>query len=111
ETGVSNNIVNVPLPPGCTSDVFRSQVSAELLPRLRAFNPQLLIISAGFDAHTLDPLASLNFTYEDYRWITEELKQIAEECCQGRIVSVLEGGYSLEGLASGTAAHVKALMS
>lgn len=111
ETGVANNIVNVPLPPGCNSEVFRSQVTNELLPALRAFNPQLLIISAGFDAHTLDPLAGLNFTDEDYRWITEELMQVAEECCEGRVVSILEGGYSLEGLASATAAHVKALMS
>jgi len=111
ETGVAGNIVNVPLPPGCASDVFRSQVSNELLPKLRAFNPELIIISAGFDAHMLDPLAGLNFKDEDYRWITEELKQVAEECCEGRIVSILEGGYSLDGLASATEAHVKALMS
>jgi acetoin utilization deacetylase AcuC-like enzyme len=111
ETGVANNIVNVPLPPGCTSEVFRSQVESELLPKLRAFNPELLIISAGFDAHTLDPLAGLNFKDEDYRWITEQLMEIAEECCGGRIVSILEGGYSLDGLASATEVHVKALMS
>lgn len=111
ETGVSGNIVNVPLPPGCNSEVFRSQVTNDLLPKIRAFNPELIIISAGFDAHTLDPLAGLNFKDEDYRWITEELKEIAEECCEGRIVSILEGGYSLDGLASSTEAHVKALMS
>lgn len=111
ETGAANNIVNVPLPPGCTSDVFRSQVTSELLPKLRAFKPELLIISAGFDAHMLDPLAGLNFKDEDYRWVTEELMEVAEEFCGGRIVSILEGGYSLEGLASGTAAHVNALMS
>ena len=111
ETGVANNIVNVPLPPGCNSEVFRSQVTSDLLPKLRAFNPELIIISAGFDAHMLDPLAGLNFKDEDYRWITEELKELAEECCEGRIVSILEGGSRLDGLASGTAAHVKALMS
>ncbi|MBA4741764.1 MAG: histone deacetylase family protein [Azoarcus sp.] len=111
ETGVANNIVNVPLPPGCDSAVFRSQVESELLPKLRAFNPEIIIISAGFDAHTLDPLAGLNFKDEDYRWITEQLKEIAEECCGGRIVSILEGGYSLDGLASSTEVHVKALMS
>jgi acetoin utilization deacetylase AcuC-like enzyme len=111
ETGVAGNIVNVPLPPGCNSEVFRSQVTSELMPKLRAFNPELIIISAGFDAHMLDPLAGLNFKDEDYRWITEELKELAEECCEGRIVSILEGGYSLDGLASSTAAHVKALMS
>ncbi|HLW05400.1 MAG TPA: histone deacetylase family protein [Azoarcus sp.] len=111
ETGAADNIVNVPLPPGCDSATFRDQVTKELLPKLRAFNPELLIISAGFDAHTLDPLAGLNFTDDDYRWVTEELKKVAEECCGGKIVSILEGGYSLEGLASGTAEHVKALMS
>lgn len=110
ETGIADNIVNVPLPPGCDSATFRDQVTKELLPKLRAFNPELLIISAGFDAHTLDPLAGLNFTDDDYRWVTEELKKVAEECCDGKIVSILEGGYSLEGLASGTAEHVKVLM-
>lgn len=111
ETGASNNICNVPLPPGCNSETFRERVAAEMLPALRAFNPELIIISAGFDAHTLDPLAGLNLVEDDYRWITEELMKIADETCDGRIVSILEGGYSLEGLANSTATHVRTLMA
>lgn len=110
EHGVADNIVNVPLPPGCGSHLFRERMAAELLPKLRAFRPDLLIISAGFDAHRLDPLAGMNLEDDDYRWVTEELMAVADELCAGRIVSVLEGGYSAEGLAGGTAAHVKALM-
>jgi acetoin utilization deacetylase AcuC-like enzyme len=110
ETGVNQNIVNIPLPSGCSSTLFRSEIDAGMLPAIRRFNPELIIISAGFDAHHLDPLAGLNLEDEDFRWITEELMDIAEAVCNGRIVSILEGGYSLEGLASGTAAHVRALM-
>jgi acetoin utilization deacetylase AcuC-like enzyme len=110
EHGVADNIVNVPLPPGCASGMFRERIAAELLPKLRAFRPDFLIISAGFDAHRLDPLAGMNLEDDDYRWVTQELMALADELCAGRIVSVLEGGYSGEGLAGGTAAHVKALM-
>ncbi|MBU6494092.1 MAG: histone deacetylase family protein [Burkholderiales bacterium] len=110
ETGVSHNIVNVPLPRGCGSETFRERIEAEMLPALREFEPQLLIISAGFDAHRLDPLAGLNLEDADFAWITRELMQIAEVACDGRIVSILEGGYSLEGLATGTMAHVRELM-
>ncbi len=111
ETGVSGNIVNVPFPRGTGSTAFRAAMKDQLLPALREFAPELLIISAGFDAHELDPLGGLQFTDEDYRWITQELMRVADETAQGRVVSVLEGGYSLEGLASGTAAHVRALMT
>ena len=110
DLGVAGNIVNVPLARGCDSDTFRSRMSEELLPALRKFGADLLIISAGFDAHHLDPLGGLNFTDDDYHWITRELMQVAAESAQRRVVSVLEGGYSLEGLASGTRAHVLALM-
>ena len=110
ESGVARNIVNVPLARGCTSEEFRKRMSDELLPALRHFAPELLIISAGFDAHHKDPLGGLNFTDDDYHWITKELMAVADESAVGRVVSVLEGGYSLEGLASGTAAHVRALM-
>jgi acetoin utilization deacetylase AcuC-like enzyme len=110
ETGVANNIINVPLPRQCSSEVFRRRWTAELMPALSAFAPDLLIISAGFDAHHLDPLGGLQFTDEDYRWVTEELLQLASATAQGRVVSVLEGGYSLEALASASAAHVLALM-
>lgn len=110
ETGVAGNIVNVPLPGGCDSSLFRARIEAEMLPALRRFNPQLLIISAGFDAHHLDPLAGLNLEDDDFSWITQELVRIADTACDGRIVSILEGGYSLQGLASGVKAHVRALM-
>jgi len=110
ETGVAHNIVNVPFPRGTGSEAFRRAMEEVMLPALRDFAPELLIISAGFDAHHLDPLGGLQFTDEDYHWITRELMKVADESAQGRVVSVLEGGYSLEGLASGTAAHVRALM-
>lgn len=110
ETGVDHNVVNVPLSRGCDSATFRSRIEAEMLPALRKFNPSFIIISAGFDAHQKDPLGGLNLTDGDFNWITREVKKIAEECCEGRIVSTLEGGYSMDGLASGCAAHVRALM-
>ncbi len=110
ETGVAGNIVNVPFPRGTGSAAFRAAMTDQLLPALRKFAPGLLIISAGFDAHHLDPLGGLQFTDDDYHWITRELMKVADESAEGRVVSVLEGGYSLEGLASGTAAHVRALM-
>jgi acetoin utilization deacetylase AcuC-like enzyme len=110
ETGVGGNIVNIPLSPGCDSATFRARMTSEMLPALRKFAPELLVISAGFDAHFKDPLGSLKFTDEDYHWITQELLDVAAGSAQGRVVSVLEGGYSLEGLATGTAAHVRALM-
>ena len=111
ESGVAGNIVNVPLAHGCDSATFRQRMAADLLPALRAFAPELLIISAGFDAHHLDPLGGLSFTDDDYHWITRELMAVAAATARGRVVSVLEGGYSLQGLASGTAAHVRALMA
>ncbi len=110
ETGVDHNVCNVPLSRGCDSSTFRSRITAEMLPQLRKFAPELIIISAGFDAHYKDPLGGLSFTDDDYYWFTKELMKIAEETGEGRVVSTLEGGYSLEGLASGCAAHVRALM-
>ena len=109
ESGVAGNIVNVPLPRGCGSDLFRERMGEELLPALRRFAPELLIISAGFDAHHQDPLGGLAFTDDDFHWITRELMDATAASSQGRVVSVLEGGYSLEGLASGCVAHVRAL--
>lgn len=110
ETGVNHNIVNVPLPRGCDSAQFRAAISAQILPALRAFAPEILILSTGFDAHRSDPLAGMNLEDSDFQWITEELMQIADETCDGRIVSILEGGYSLNALATSTVAHVSALM-
>jgi acetoin utilization deacetylase AcuC-like enzyme len=110
ESGVAGNIVNVPLQQGCDSATFRREMRAQMLPALRAFAPELLVISAGFDAHHLDPLGGLSLTDDDYHWITRELMAAVNSSAKGRVVSTLEGGYSLQGLAGGTAAHVRALM-
>jgi acetoin utilization deacetylase AcuC-like enzyme len=110
ETGVFNNIVNVALKPGSSSDAFRSGYRERVLPALRNFFPDLLIISAGFDAHARDPLAQLRLTTEDFAWVTRELLEVAEKCCSGRVVSALEGGYDLIALAESARAHVRALM-
>ena len=109
ESGVAGNIVNVPLPRGSGSSAFRERLSEELLPALRRFAPELLILSAGFDAHRKDPLGGLDFDDDDFRWVTRELMDATAASTGGRVVSVLEGGYSLEGLASGSVAHVRAL--
>ncbi len=109
ETGVGN-IFNMPLPPGAGGKEFREAWREGILPDLRAFAPELLIISAGFDAHAADPLAQLQLQVPDYTWITQELLAVADECCPGRVVSVLEGGYNLEALAQSCAAHVRGLM-
>jgi acetoin utilization deacetylase AcuC-like enzyme len=110
EKGVGN-IVNAPLPPHAGSEEFRSAMERDVLPALRGFKPDLLLISAGFDAHRADPLANLNLEDSDYRWATERLLEVAKECCGGRVVSTLEGGYDLGALASASAEHVRALMA
>ena len=110
ERGQSNTIVNAPLRAGDGGDQFREAFETVILPRLRAFKPDVLIVSAGFDAHTRDPLANLNLVEADYTWVTQKLMQIADECCGGRIVSMLEGGYDLQGLSRSVDAHVTALM-
>ncbi len=110
ETGTAGNICNVPLASGCDSATMRQRVAAEMLPALRRFAPELLIISAGFDAHQLDPLGSLRFSDDDFHWFTRELMAVADASADGRVVSILEGGYSLEAPASASAAHVRALM-
>ena len=110
ERGEHNNIVNAPLRAGDGGKEFRHAMETVILPRLNGFKPELLIISAGFDAHTRDPLASLNFVEDDYTWITRTLMDVADVSAEGRIVSVLEGGYDLEGLSRSVAAHVTALM-
>jgi len=107
ERGVGN-IFNAPLRPGSGSAEFRAAWSERLLPALREFRPEFILISAGFDAHADDPLANLNLTDDDYAWITREIMTIAEECCEGRVVSTLEGGYDLEALARSVSAHVGA---
>jgi acetoin utilization deacetylase AcuC-like enzyme len=109
ENGVGN-IINVALPTGSGSDVFRDKYRQSILPAVKTFNPELILVSAGFDAHRDDPLASLGLVDDDYRWVTDELISIATACCQGRIISVLEGGYNLSALANSVAAHVGSLM-
>lgn len=109
ETG-AGNIVNAPLQGGSGGAEFRAAMSERILPVMRAFSPDLVIISAGFDAHARDPLASLNLREDDFAWATTQLMDIADASASGRVVSVLEGGYDLEGLARSTAAHVTALM-
>jgi acetoin utilization deacetylase AcuC-like enzyme len=110
ERGEFNTIVNAPLSAGDGGEIFREALETAILPRLRDFRPDILIISAGFDAHTRDPLANLNLVEADYAWVTRKLMDIADDSAQGRIVSMLEGGYDLQGLARSVAAHVLALM-
>jgi acetoin utilization deacetylase AcuC-like enzyme len=110
ETGAHNNIVNLPLASGTSSQTFRAGFDSTILPRVDEFAPDLVIISAGFDAHRRDPLAGLELNEEDFAWATRRLMAVADRHCGGRIVSTLEGGYDLVGLSSSVAAHVEALM-
>ena len=110
EKGTFGTIVNAPLAPDADSLAFHEAVEAVILPRLVAFAPDAIIISAGFDAHWRDPLAQLNLTEADFAWITAQILEVAEHCCDGRVVSMLEGGYDLEALGASTAAHVATLM-
>ena len=98
ERGTKNTIVNAPLRPGDGGDEFREAMETVILPRLEGFAPDLIIISAGFDAHMRDPLANLNFLEPDYTWVTQKLMEVADHRAKGRVVSLLEGGYDLEGL-------------
>jgi acetoin utilization deacetylase AcuC-like enzyme len=110
ERGEHDNIVNAPLAPEDGSSKFRAAFENTILPQLKKFSPELIIISAGFDAHYRDPLASLNLRADDFGWVTRKLMDVAETSAGGRIVSVLEGGYDLQGLQESVAEHVTALM-
>jgi acetoin utilization deacetylase AcuC-like enzyme len=110
ERGDHDNIVNAPLRAGDGGEQFRAAMNETILPRIEAFGPDLVIISSGFDAHIRDPLASLNFIEEDFAWATKKLMELADRKAGGRVISVLEGGYDLQGLAGSVAAHVTALM-
>ncbi len=109
ETGVGN-ICNAPLRPNDDGVPFRAAFESRILRELDVFQPDLLMISAGFDAHEADPLANLRLVEADFAWATEQLLEVAARHCGGRVVSMLEGGYDLKGLAGSAAVHVKALM-
>jgi acetoin utilization deacetylase AcuC-like enzyme len=110
ERGEHDTIVNAPLRAGDAGREFREAFDSVILPRLRNFAPELIIISAGFDAHTRDPLANLNLVEQDFAWVTRKIVDLAGTTADGRIVSLLEGGYDLQGLARSVEAHVSALM-
>lgn len=110
ETGGYGNVMNCPLPDGAGSKAFRDMMNREVLPAVARFSPQLLLISAGFDAHMDDPLAGMNLTEDDFAWVTEKLCDLADAHCAGRVVSCLEGGYDLPALAASAKAHVEVLL-
>ncbi len=105
----NEHIINVPLPAGTNGAAFRAAVNEHWLPAIERFEPQLVFFSAGFDAHRDDYLAQLNLTEADYSWVTQQVKDIADKHCQGRVVSVLEGGYELHALGRSVLAHLKVL--
>src|SRR5580700_10983986 len=110
ESGDYNTIVNAPLRPGDGAKAFREAFESRILPRLADYKPELIIISAGFDAHMRDPLANINLAEEDFAWVTQKIMDIADTCAGGRVVSLLEGGYDLQALGNSVAAHVATLM-
>ena len=110
ERGEHDTVVNAPLSPGDGGAKFREAFESVILPRLRDFRPELIVISAGFDAHQRDPLANLNLVEADFLWATQKIMEVAQASANGRVVSMLEGGYDLEGLSNSAAAHVSALM-
>lgn len=110
ETGVKNNVVNAPLSPNTGSEHFREAFKSRVLPAIADFSPDLILISAGFDAHHRDPLAQINLVGEDFDWATGRLLEMADKYTSNRVVSLLEGGYDLEGLAESAAMHILRMM-
>ncbi len=104
-------IINAPLPPMTTSDAFRAAWRDLILPELAEFGPDLILVSAGFDGHRKDPLSMMQLEVADYGWLTTEIRHLAERHCDGRLVSMLEGGYDLDALAASARAHVEALLA
>lgn len=104
------NIVNTPLEAGSDGNDFRRAISASWLPALEQHQPDLVLVSAGFDAHQADPLAAINLTEDDFSWVTQQIVDVAEKFSQGRVVSTLEGGYDLDALARSVSAHLQVLM-
>ncbi|MEM6739534.1 MAG: histone deacetylase family protein [Pseudomonadota bacterium] len=109
ERGAADNVLNLPFPPGTGSARFRQAYDAQVFPALEDFAPELVLISAGFDAHAADPLAQLNLVEDDFAWVTARLCEIAAGSAAGRVVSALEGGYDLAALGASVAAHVEVL--
>jgi acetoin utilization deacetylase AcuC-like enzyme len=109
EVGAHRQIINLPLRPGSSGADMRAAYAAHILPQIDAFAPELILISAGFDAHRDDPLANLNWVEADFAWLTTQICDLADAHCAGRVVSALEGGYDLDALAASTAAHVTVL--
>lgn len=110
ERGAHDNVINIPLAPGTGGIEMRAAYDGRVFPAVDAFAPELILISAGFDAHAADPLANLNWETDDFTWLTERICDLADKHCEGRVVSVLEGGYDLTALGQAAAAHVRALM-
>jgi acetoin utilization deacetylase AcuC-like enzyme len=109
ETGVAGNVMNRPMPPGTGSAAWRKVVERDVLPAIDAWRPELVMLSAGFDAHEADPLAQMRLTEADFAWVTREMRSIAERHAKGRVVSVLEGGYDPPALGRSVVAHLMAL--
>ena len=110
ETGISDNIVNVPLPAGTNSLIFRKSYEEIIFPKLKNFSPDIVFISAGFDAHEDDPLADFKLTKDDFYWITKELNDFSTKNCNGKLISCLEGGYNIKALSESCLEHVKGLI-
>jgi len=110
ERGAHDTIFNIPLDPDSGGATMRAAYEGRVFPVLRALKPELILVSAGFDAHRADPLAQLRWETTDFAWLTERLCDLADDMCSGRLVSVLEGGYDLDALAASVAAHVEVLM-
>ncbi len=111
ERGAHDNILNVPLDPMTGGGEMRRAYDNIILPSVAEFDPELILVSAGFDAHAADPLANLNWTTEDFAWVTRRICDVAGDVCEGRVVSSLEGGYDLDALGASVAAHVRELMA
>jgi acetoin utilization deacetylase AcuC-like enzyme len=109
ETGLAHNVVNVPLPAGAASAEWREAMETRVLPALDAFAPELILVSAGFDAHKADPLAQMELDETDFAWAGRRMREAALQHCQGRLVSTLEGGYDLDALARSAVAYLGAL--
>jgi len=109
ETGAWNNVLNIPLPKKSGSDVVRSAFAEKVMPKIEAFRPDIIFVSAGFDMHAGDPLSSMRLGPDDYRWLGEKLRDISDKLCKGRLVAVLEGGYNLNTLGKAVAAFVEGL--